>query len=110
MQRTELRLRYQKETGDSWTEVNAQPTIGYTRWLEGVIMMQEMNLANGANTRTEPALPIQDVVCSALDDETATKMLAHCPYEKSGWCTTELGCRFKLENCDAKGNGCELAL
>jgi hypothetical protein len=50
------------------------------------------------------------VVCSALDDETARKMLAHCPYEKSGWCNTELECRFKLKNCDAKGNGCELAL
>lgn len=47
---------------------------------------------------------------SALSDEVVIKILAHCPYEKSGWCTTEIGCRFKLENCDAKGNGCELAL
>ena len=64
-----------------------------------------LKLVNGVQASDEQALPIQNVVCSALSDEVAAKMLAHCPYEKSGWCTTELGCRFKLENCDANGHG-----
>jgi len=91
MKRTDLRLKYQKETGYSWTEVNAQPTIGYTRWLEGVIMMMEMNQANGVNKSTEPALHKHIVSNSLLPcgfdkclvDIEGEKMCSFCKYNSN---------------------------
>jgi len=45
----------------------------------------------------------------SLSDEELTKLLSECPFEESGWCCTELECRFKLVGVD-KDNGCELCL
>lgn len=109
-----MKYEYKKVTGYDQKKFIEN---GHTMFEEDVLqrlkrlayLEEQLKQANGLNTE-QKALHIDSVVCSALSDEIATKMLAHCPYEKSGWCKTELGCRFKLEGCDTKGNGCELAL
>lgn len=109
MKAIEIIGRLREKYSNKYTRTPNKDKEHYISWLQDEYAELVMNQANVDNTESK-ALHIDSVVCSALSDEVATKMLVHCPYEKSGWCTTELGCRFKLENCDAKGNGCELAL
>tara|TARA_R110002124_G_scaffold170153_1_gene337679 strand:- start:71 stop:358 length:288 start_codon:yes stop_codon:yes gene_type:complete len=79
--------------GDKW-EYDSNDIQILVQWIEN--KQKEVNVTLGS------------VVCSGLSDKVATEMLAHCPYEKKGWCKTNLKCRFKLKG--SNGNGCGLAL
>ena len=112
--RANMKYEYKKVTG---YEQKKFIENGHTMFEKDVLqrlkrlvdLEEQLEKANVVKSDSK-VLHIDSVVCSAFSDEIATKMLAHCPYEKSGWCKTEMKCRFKLECGLKKGNGCELAL